>query len=52
VKDDADPTNNSLELQFTGLDECLSYTLEIDRGASDKKQYLFTNKKYGRWFEK
>jgi len=49
VKDDADSKNNTLELVFTGLDKALNYTLEIDPGSSGKVEYLFRNRKYGKW---
>jgi uncharacterized Zn-binding protein involved in type VI secretion len=50
VKDDTDGTNNTLELKFTDLNTTFNYTLEIDPGASGKKEYLFSNKPYGKWF--
>jgi hypothetical protein len=49
VKDDADKSNNTLELVFTKVDTALVYTLEIDPGKSGEKEYPFKNKPFGQW---
>jgi len=50
VKDDADSSNKTLELVFTGLEPSLNYTLEYDPGSSGKIEVVFRNRPFGKWF--
>ncbi len=51
VKDDKVTGDNFVDLIFTGLDESLSYTLEIDTDAEGKPYYIFENRPFGKWIE-
>ena len=49
VKDDADSTNNTLELVYGDVDTSLSYTLEVDPGGTGEKKVVFRNRPFGDW---
>jgi hypothetical protein len=46
VKDDKKPGDNYLDLEFEGIDETLSYSLEINLGAQGSVYHLFQNKSF------
>lgn len=47
VKDDKVSYNDYLDLEFTGMDKDLSYSLEVNPGKEGEVYYLFENKSYG-----